>query len=517
MIRLAYMNESYGKLIGDIEDIMNLWDHFAFYVPGYRFMPGYKNGTWDGMIRLINLSQKTFPVGLLNKIVSYCSDSNIQCYADSQYTTSNNLTENEIHSFIHDRKYFSKKKEIFPREDQIRAVTRAILENRCINICPTSFGKSLCIFIEALWHIQHNRKVMIVVPNVNLVAQFKNDIIDYCTNSDGEFVDLPAIQEIHAGYTKEVADDIDIVITTWQSIYKLDSSWLNQFGCIILDEAHKGKASCIREVYDNATQVKYRTGWTGSLKNSSLTALQAEALIGPSETITDTATLMESGVIADLTVQLVCFKYPDSTVDELGNYFETKSKITDKGTYADEIKFLESYYQRNQMILKLTGCFNKTGLILYNHIKHGKELVRLATEMFPDRNIYRIDGTIVECNGIKYKTYEELKSKIENENDAILICSFGVFSTGISIKNIHYIVFSVPIKSYVRTIQSIGRGLRISASKNKVQLIDIVDDLCTKTKTGKTKRENYAYKHFKERFCTYAEQKFKYNMLTIPV
>ena len=108
MIRLAYMNESYGKVIGDIEDIMNLWDHFAFYVPGYRFMPGFKNGTWDGMIRLINLSQKTFPVGLLNRIVSYCSDSNIQCYADSQYTTSNNLTENEIHSFIHDRKYFSK-------------------------------------------------------------------------------------------------------------------------------------------------------------------------------------------------------------------------------------------------------------------------------------------------------------------------------------------------------------------------------------------------------------------------
>ena len=123
----------------------------------------------------------------------------------------------------------------------------------------------------------------------------------------------------------------------------------------------------------------------------------------------------------------------------------------------------------------------------------------------------------MERNDRKFKSYDLLKNDIEKEKDAILICSFGVFSTGISIKNLHYILFSVPIKSYIRTIQSIGRGLRVSNTKNKITLIDVVDDLRTRTKAGKIKKENYAYKHFLERFAIYEEQKFKYNIMPINI
>lgn len=516
MLNFIFKNHSYGKLEGDYPTIMELWEQFSFYVPGYRFMPSYERGTWDGKIRLVNISTREFPVGLIGTLIEWCKTNEIEYTVDPQLISTVGSTE-PVLEFLNNQRFFSKGTEIFPRDDQKYAIIRAITEKRCINICPTSFGKSLCIFAQALWHINNGRKVIIVVPSVNLVRQFANDIIDYCTDENGITHRLPVMQQIFAGQSKDIDPETNICITTWQSIYNLDKSWINQFDCIILDEAHKGSAKCIKEVFDTAETVEYRTGWTGSLKSSSITGMQAEALIGPIKVITDTAALMDAGVVADLTIQMVRFNYDTEMVKQLKDYFDIKRKTTGKPTYTDEIKFLETNVQRNTTIVKMAGMFKNTGLLLYTHQAHGKELYRIARSMFPSKNIYKIDGSAVIRNDTRYKTYEELKSVIENEEDAILICSFGVFSTGVSIKNINYIFFTVPIKSYVRTIQSIGRGLRVSKSKTKVMLIDIVDDLCGRTKTGKKGKENYAYKHFKERFNMYAEQKFKYNMMTIDI
>lgn len=516
MINLIFENHSFGKIVGSYEDLMALWEQFSYYVPGYRFMPAYERGTWDGKIRLINLSKKTFPTGLVHQITDFCKETGIEYNVDLRfsevYTTPN--SKEELMEFINSRKYYSKGNEIYPREDQIKAICNALMSSRCINICPTSFGKSLCIFIESLYYISRNKRVMIVVPSVNLVRQFTNDIYDYCNDKD-----VPIIQEIYAGKSKILDDDTEIVITTWQSIYKLDSDWFNQFGCIILDEAHKGSANCIRTVYEKSTEVPCRTGWTGSLKEASLVGIQMEALIGPIRKITDTHTLMEAGVVADLTIQIVRFNYPESLVKQLTKYLNNKKGLTGSGknVYTDEIKFLESNYERNKTIINMAATFKSTGLLLYTHLAHGKVLYEMVRKMYPERNVYRIDGSCVIRNDEKFNNFEVLKPTIEKEDNAILICSFGVFSTGISIKNLHYVFFTVPIKSYVRTIQSIGRGLRISETKKSVQLIDIVDDLCTKTKTGKTKKENYAFKHFRERFNMYSEQQFKYNLLSINI
>lgn len=516
MINLIFENHSFGRIAGDNEELMTLWEQFSFYVPGYRFMPAFERGTWDGKIRLINLSKRTFPTGLIHQIKSFCQESGIGYNVDLRFSevhcTPN--SKEELLDFIKSRKYYSKGTEIYPREDQINAICNALMDSRCINICPTSFGKSLCIFIESLYYLSRNKKVMIVVPSVNLVRQFTNDIYDYCNDKN-----VPVIQEIYAGKSKILDDDTEIVITTWQSVYKLDSDWFNQFGCIILDEAHKGSANCIRTVYEKATEVPCRTGWTGSLKESSLTGIQMEALIGPIHQVTTTHTLMEAGVVADLTIQIVRFNYPENLVTQLATYLNEKKGLTGSGknVYNDEIKFLESNYERNKTIVNMAVLFKQTGLLLYTHLSHGKALYEMVRRQYPDRNVYRIDGSCVIRNDEKFPNFEILKLVIEKEENAILICSFGVFSTGISIKNLHYVFFTVPIKSYVRTIQSIGRGLRISNTKKSVQLIDIVDDLCTKTKAGKIKKENYAFKHFRERFNMYSEQQFKYNMLTVNV
>lgn len=520
MIKFKFVNHSYGTIESDdIYAFKDLKEQFSFYVPNYRFMPRYKAGLWDGKIHLINSVTRQFPVGIIQRMIDFCSNSNYEIEVDPRLLPKKDPElKQKILKFISGMKYYSKKQEITPRDDQIKAIVRAIEQERCVNVCPTSFGKSLCIFVETLWYTRQSKKVLLIVPAINLVYQFVNDITDYCTDESGRIASyIPDFQCIYTGQEKFIREDTELVITTWQSVYKLSSEWFNQFGAIILDEAHSAKANCLTSIFDKSTEVAIRTGWTGTLKKTTVPGIQVEALLGPIETITETATLMSEGVVADLTIQVVRFNYEEELVKELQRYFEEKRRVTGKHTYNDEIAFLENYMPRNQTIISMAGLYKKTGLLLYKHIKHGKDLYEIAHDKFPDRNIYRIDGTEVIRNDTKYKTYEELKPLIEKEKDAILICSFGVFSTGISIKNINYIFFTVPTKSYVRTIQSIGRGLRVSDIKTKLHLVDIVDDLCGYTKKGKRHRENYAFKHFIERFDMYSDQKFKYQLNNIQI
>ena len=113
-------------------------------------------------------------------------------------------------------------------------------------------------------------------------------------------------------------------------------------------------------------------------------------------------------------------------------------------------------------------------------------------------------------NNKKYKNMEELKKYIENDVDGIIIANYPVVGTGISIKNLHWMIFAAPVKSFISTIQGIGRILRISETKKKAILIDIVDDFCYRTKSSI--EENYAVRHFHDRFSIYNENKFEYNM-----
>ena len=160
--------------------------------------------------------------------------------------------------------------------------------------------------------------------------------------------------------------------------------------------------------------------------------------------------------------------------------------------------------------------FSQTGLLLYKHIKHGEFLYENARKMFPDRNVYLIHGGFFMLNDKKYKTFDDLKSIIEEDTSGIGIANYQVTSTGISNKNLRWLMFGAPVKSFITTIQSIGRVLRISKSKSKAVLIDIVDDFSVETRKSKRTvnkmKENYAVKHFAERFQYYNQQQFEYTI-----
>jgi superfamily II DNA or RNA helicase len=432
--------------------------------------------------------------GLLKPVIEFCLANDFPVELDP--VLEDRLKENEFDAkaaleFFRSFRFFSKGEEIFPRIDQLGAVFRAAALDRAINVAPTSFGKSLCVFMEILWNIEKRnvKKNLLIVPTIELANQMEADFRDYCWDGKNRLPHFPFLQVLYHGKPKKLFPQTQVLISTFQSlaqIAKKDKKFLHQFGAAILDEAHKGSAESIKLCLAGAINARFRTGWTGTLNERIIKKIEIESLVGPAKKIETTASLMERKIVADLSVKFIHARHP---------------KSLKCSSYHEAVKILAEDPWKNSLILGVAGKQGSTGLILHERHSQGELLYAGARERFPEREVFLFNGEKLLFNGGEYKDFGSFKPMIEASRKAILICSYGVFSTGVSIKNINWIVFGSSTKSYVRAIQSIGRGLRISPSKKSVALYDIVDHL----KGGRS----YFEKHYQERKSMYEEAGFK--------
>jgi len=213
---------------------------------------------------------------------------------------------------------------------------------------------------------------------------------------------------------------------------------------------------------------------------------------------------MDRKEVADLTIKAINLIYPDEEKKALTQVVKIidGEEVKRKATYQDELKYILEHKKRNNFIINLTKSLSANTLILFSRNAHGEYLRDKITEKLKGsgRTVYFVNG------GTSKDDREYIRLIVEKEKNCVIVASYGVFSTGISIKNIHNIIFGAPSKSEFRVLQSIGRGLRVSASKFKVVLWDIVDDLSWK------RHKNYALKHFLERMKLYTAEKFKYEI-----
>ncbi|MHA2075793.1 MAG: helicase-related protein, partial [Candidatus Hodarchaeales archaeon] len=173
----------------------------------------------------------------------------------------------------------------------------------------------------------------------------------------------------------------------------------------------------------------------------------------------------------------------------------------------DEIKYLISHEQRNRFITNLTLDLKGNTLVLYSRVEtHGAILFEKINNLKRDnRKVYFVHG------GVDAEERETIREIVERENNAIIVASYGTFSTGINIKNLHNVIFASPSKSRIRNLQSIGRVLRKGKNKTKAKLYDLADDI-----TYNSKR-NYTLNHLIERIKTYNEENFNYEIITIKI
>ena len=471
-----------------------LSDYFSFFVPGYKFMPAYKNRVWDGKIRLFNSITGELNAGLFAYLQKFARERNYTVgLEESRY----GLPAQKERVTQFDDWLKLEKLPFEPREYQYRAVVKALEECRAILLSPTGSGKSFIIYMLAKYWLQmitegvqypKAGRVLVVVPTTSLVEQMTNDFEEYGQNPRG-------IHKIYSGKDKENIDSA-IVISTWQSIYKLPKKWFEQFGMVIGDECHNFKAKSLSSILNKATEAKYRFGTTGTLDGTQTHKLVLEGLFGPTYKVTTTKELQDNDTLAPLDIKVL-----------LLNYSEEVRKNFGKQTYQDEIDFIIGNDARNRLICNLAIDANGNTLVLFNRVDaHGKPLFEMInSKSKEERKVFFVSGEVATSDR------EAIRKIVEGQKDAIIVASLGTFSTGINIRNLHNIIFASPSKSQIKVLQSIGRGLRKSDNGQTTTLYDVADDLHWK------KRNNFTLMHSAERVKIYEKEQFKFKVIKVDI
>jgi superfamily II DNA or RNA helicase len=488
-IIISKKDEVYAKISCEKHIAKELSEFFTFFVPGYQFVPAYRNRVWDGKIRMFNLQTNQIYLGLLPYIEEFCREREYKFeYGDPRPDVEDECSVYHAKKFIDSLNIHARGEPIEIREHQVDAYIHAMQKRRALLVSPTASGKSLIIYlIFRQLHQYQNLKGLIIVPTTSLVEQLYSDFGDY---NNGEMTE---VHRIYQG--KEKDTDKPLTISTWQSLYKLPKEYFHQFDYIIGDEAHLFKAQSLTTILTSCVNAKYRIGLTGTLDGTKTHKLVLEGLFGSVKKVITTRELIDKQQVSDFEIKCLVLKHDD----------EICLQLKDK-TYQEEIQYLIANENRNKFIKNLAVSLGNNTLILYQMVdKHGQILYDMIknTEKIGNRKVFFVHG------GTDTTDREEIRRIMEIENDAIVVASFGTFSTGINIRNLHNIIFASPSKSRVRNLQSIGRGLRQSEGKEKAILYDIADDLRYK------KHMNFTLKHFVERIKIYTEEKFPFKIYKI--
>ena len=456
-----------------------LSDYFTFDVPGAKYMPQYRNRHWDGKIRLFSTATGELYVGLLDKVIAWARKANYSVEFKNNETYGTPFEENEEISLEGVKDYMTAISSFKPRDYQIEGVYDALKYNRRLIISPTGSGKSLMIYAVARYHVGRKRRILLVVPTTSLVEQMYKDFIDYGWDVE------KYCHKVYAGRKKSTQQRV--TISTWQSIYTMDKTFFAKFDVIIGDEAHQFKSKSLIGIMSKMRDTKYRYGFTGTLSGSQTHKWVLEGLFGPSYKVTQTSDLQKKGQLAKLDIRIVLLKHPAIPFDD----------------YREEMNYIIEHEKRNLFIRNLALSLKGNTLVLFSRVEaHGEPLYNLINSD-NDRKVFYVHG------GVDSEEREEVRSIVDREADAIIVASYGTFSTGINIKNLHNVVFASPSKSRIRNLQSIGRVLRKGKGKNKAMLYDIADDISVKGK------KNYTLNHLVERVKIYNEENFKYEIRTV--
>jgi superfamily II DNA or RNA helicase len=474
-------NEIYLKVEAEPHIHQELSEYFTFDVPGAKFMPQYRSRHWDGKIRLYSTHDGELYVGLLDKLVAWTKKFEYSVEFKDNKFYGIPFEVNEFISMEGVTDYMNSISKHKPRDYQINAVYDALRYNRKLLISPTASGKSLMIYSIVRYFTEKQKTILLVVPTTSLVEQMYKDFDDYGWNAE-EYC-----HKIYSG--KEKSTNKNVVITTWQSIYNLPRSFFENFDVVIGDEAHQFKSKSMVGFMTKMDNTKYRFGFTGTLDGSQTHKWVLEGLFGPSYKVTQTNELIEKGHLSKLQIKVLLLKHNENQFNE----------------YEEEIQYLITHEKRNNFIKNLSLDLKGNTLILFSRVEtHGQPLYEMInSSAAKDRKIFFVYG------GVDAEEREKVREITEKENDSIIVASYGTFSTGINIKNLHNIVFASPSKSRVRNLQSIGRVLRKGENKTKAVLYDIADDITYKSK------KNYTLNHLIERIKIYNEEKFNYEIIQI--
>ncbi|WPK33604.1 DNA helicase [Escherichia phage AV109] len=499
-IKVHFHDFSHVRIECDESTFYELRDFFSFEADGYKFNPRYKYGNWDGRIRLLDYN-RLLPYGLVGQIKKFCSNMSYSVWIDPKIFETEDLTREDFDAWLSKQEIYSGNAKIEPHWYQKDAVYEGLVNRRRILNLPTSAGKSLIQALLARYYLEnYEGKILIIVPTTALTTQMANDFVDYRLFSHS------MIKKIGGGADKadKSKNDAPIIVGTWQTVVKQPKEWFSQFGMMMNDECHLATGKSISSIIAGLNNCMFKFGLSGSLRDGKANVMQYVGMFGEIFRPVSTSKLMEDGQVTELKINSIFLRYPD----------EFTVKLKGK-TYQEEVKIITGLKRRTKWIAQLSVKLAKkdeNAFVMFKHVTHGKEIFEAIKELGYEK-VYYVSGEV------DTETRNALKVMAENGKGIIIVASYGVFSTGISVKNLHHVIFAHGVKSKIIVLQTVGRVLRKHGSKAVATVWDLIDDAGVKPKSLNTKKKythlNYLLKHGIDRIQRYADEKFNYVMKTI--
>jgi superfamily II DNA or RNA helicase len=466
-------------------------------IEGWRFHPLVKKKVWDGNITFIKGNK--IPAGLWKEVIDICKEYDLPFTLNGITNIfDSDLTVEKFNEWVDD---FFKDSSLKPRDYQVDAAFKILRYRRCLAELATSAGKTLISFMVVAYMLEQlgKKKILMIVPNVSLVVQASGDFEQYNKSR------VPIrIQQIYAGV--KLRPSSNIVIGTYQSLVKYDEEYFSQFDAVFVDETHKAKATSIQTIMDKCWHCDYRFGLSGTIpKRGTVSRLSLMSAMGPLVTQIKANYLQDEGHIAKCKVLQIHMDYATDAQKEAFSHL-SKNPYDRQKLFSLEQNFINENERRLDFVCNVVKKSTSNSLVLFHKIAYGEKLYKKLKEI-TDKKVYYVDGSV------NADIREEFKARMEKNDDVIIVASYGTFSTGISIKNIHNVFFTESFKSEVIIRQSIGRGLRLHSNKDVVKIYDFIDDF--RYKIDDHDWLNYIYRHGMERRKIYKEEKFPFEVQNI--
>jgi len=443
-----------------------LTNKFKYEVPGARYMPAVRLGRWDGKVGFFQLGGSTY-VNLLPDIIPVLEEFNYDIELEDirDYSTNygfEKVKEDSYADYVWPPKHPAEGQPIMLRDYQVEIVNKFLDNPQCIQEVATGAGKTLITAVLSHRCEAHGRTI-VIVPNKSLVTQTEEDYINMGLDVGVFFGDRKEFGKTHTICTwqslnimmkKTRAKDIDITI----------DEFLHDVVCVMVDEVHMAKADALRTLLTGPmSHVPIRWGLTGTVPKEEYEFMSLKCSLGEVIGRLSANELQQEGVLANCHVNIV----------QLVDHVEYRD-------YQSELRYLLETEDRMKYIAGLINSIKESGntLILVDRIAPGKRL----TELIP--------GSVFVSGGTKANDRKESYDEVATMDDRVIVATYGVAAVGINIPRIFNLVLVEPGKSFVRVIQSIGRGIRKAEDKDFVQIWDITST-CKFAKRHLTKRKQF--------------------------
>ena len=463
----------------DVKTRRKISDEVKYFLPYAYHMPAYKLGRWDGCIRYCDIGGRTY-FHLLDKLLPIVTEDGYEIEVkdarkkwDFSFT---NVSKDSYQHVVWPKKHPAEGEPIILRDYQVDIINKFLDNPQCLQEVATGAGKTLVTAV--LSHkCQGYGRTIVIVPNKDLVVQTEKDYINLGLDVGVLYGDRKEYDKTHTICTWQSLSVLEKKSKNYEADFPIDE-FLDGVVCVMVDEVHKAKAEVLKNLLSGPFKnVPIRWGLTGTIPKDEHEAVGCLCSLGPVVGNLSSKELQDMGVLADLDISVL----------------QLQDGLIQFGSYAQELKWLVTDPKRIDQISQIINGFSANGntLVLIDRIKTGQML----EEINPD--------WVFVSGSMKQQDRQDNYDDVSEMNNKVIVATYGVAAVDINIPRIFNLIMLEPGKSFVRVIQSIGRGIRKAQDKDYVQVVDLTSNL------------KYSKRHLTKRKAFYREQNFRHTVTKV--